>query len=199
MSVNFFDIKTNWSSLKCYLQDPKFIEAVNIYHWWASNPEIGIDKSFIETKRFDFYGVNDKDVKYVENELIQNYSTSNPYWFCQPCDCVELNSIVTFSLFKLAYPEKEWYVANINLNSEQESHMVITDKFIPDDTLLNYDSGNNPDNIVLYDLIYPLLPWYGKIFSDRSDLTTIRIRYVTKIEDFWKGMNYIGYFKTSNS
>lgn len=199
MSANFFDIKSNWNILEPHLQNPEFIEAVNLYHWWSFKPENGIVLPFIETDRFDDYGINTNDVIFVKEKLTENYSTSNPYWFCQPCDCVELNTIITYKLFKLAYPEKEWYFATINLNSEQQSHIVITDKRIPNNTVLKYDPylvSTTPDdnNIIFYDLIYPLMPWYGKIFSDRSDLTTINIPYSVPIADHWKGMNYISYF-----
>jgi len=198
MSANFFDIKSNWALLESNLQNPVFIEAINLYHWWSFKPETGIDVPLIETNRFDDYGINADDVAYVRAKLLENYSTSNPYWFCQPCDCVDLNGIVTYILLKMAYPGKEWFVSTIYLNSESQSHIVITDKNLQE-TILDYDPylvSTKPDdgNVIFYDLIYPLMPWYGKIFSDRSDLTTIRIQTSIPVADHWKGMNYVSYF-----
>jgi len=198
MSANFYDIKSNWNILEQHLQDPEFIKYANIYRWWSMKPEIGIDMPLIKIGMFDDYGVNEDDVIYVEDKLRENYSIANPYWFCQPCDCQELNSIVTYALFKLAYPEKEWYVATINLDSERVSHIVITDKYIDPNTTLDYDSylvsSVLNDDVIFYDLIYPLMPWYGMTHSDRSEVNTIYVHGTVKMEEHWKSMNYVSYF-----
>ena len=144
------------------------------------------------------YGINVDDIVYVECKLKENYSTLNPYWFSQPCDCVDLNTIVTYALFKLAYPEKEWYMVNISLNSERVQHTVITDKYIAHDTIMNYDSYLvSPvldDDVIFYDLIYPLMPWYSMTHSDRVKVNTIYVHSTMKIDEHWKGMNYVSYF-----
>lgn len=199
MKANFFDIKANWNLLESNFKNEEFIKAINMYHWWGFKEEIGTDLPLIETERFSRENYSEesyKDVIYVQNRLAENYHISNPYWFCYPGDCVELNSIIMYQLLKLTYPNKKWYVAEIHLNNEHNFHLVIIDKPINESIFVDFDiyAEESEDTIMIYDLIYFLMPWYGKTFETRESVNSIRIDQTIEGSDYWKSMNYISYF-----
>lgn len=203
--VNFYDLKSNWSQFEHLLKNEEFIRAVNIFHWWSSKDEIGIDLPMIDTDiriEDDMRGPleEDEDIKFVVEKLSQNYSPNNPYWFTYPGECVELNNIVTYTLLKLMFPEKKFYSTIIYLNGERDFHNVIASKKIDSQTDFQFDSSLVDENegLILYDLIYPLCFWFGKTFNTRDHVTFIRITPNYLTEEEWKEYNYTSYFEEHN-
>jgi hypothetical protein len=180
----------------------EFVQAVNIFHWWGSKPEIGIDQLLSYSDRRvedDFRGPyeDDEDIKYVHQKLKENFSPSNPYWLSYPGECVELNNIVTFTLLKLLFPEKEFFSTCINLNGENADHNVITSKKLNNGEKFKFDTSlvDEDEGLILYDLIYPFCFWYGKTFETRENVEFIISGDISRpLPEGWQESNYTAYY-----
>lgn len=198
--VNFYDFKSNWSQFEHLFHNEEFITAVNIFHWWAKKDQNGIDCPLIENDRRDeddMRGSGEDDIKFTVDKLAQKFSTSNPYWFTCPGECIELNNLVTYTLLKLMFPDKTFYSTIIYLNGEAEHHNVITCKEIKQnsDFVLDLSLVDDNEGLILYDLIYPLCFWFGKTFESRESVTFITIDPNYPTEEEWYECGYTSYFE----
>lgn len=201
-SADFF---SNWETLGHIFENPKFIWALNLRRWWSKNPEIGNNEPILYMDCHNNPNalniIQPDELKYITKKL-NKCNMYSPYWYCYPTDCVDLNSIVTGTLVSLTLnlPMKELYCISIIPNDTYDPHVVITpNKCLVGDVLHFPKFGSNithteKNNVILFDLIYPLSPFYGKSWADRNiNLITANVVRSSDLESYWADMGYIQY------
>lgn len=201
----FFDMKSDWKVFLSVLNNPLFIKAVNLYHLAQysinnnhdpdhnnSTTHIdtdGLSKPLIETSTNFLIPIDEdmiEDIHFINEQLQKDYSINNPYWFCFPGDCIQSNSILMTTLYRLCF-RKECYIVSYVTNNQLDSiyHVVVSNKPVDPGKKLKFN--DNSDNVIFYDLIYPLCSWYGKSFFNKSeDLKEVEILSCYSSEDYWK-------------
>jgi hypothetical protein len=204
MEGYFFDTLGEWPKLFSYCNHGKFIEALNIYHWWNFRSEIGNSRPLIQFKSFEDSSI---DESHVLDQLKLSFKPSTtPYWYCVPHDCVELNSIVMGTLVSL-YTQKEVFclcvtpigvhdihvvVCNKRLSSGDEIHLVRNEKGLV--TACHKDVVQD-SKIIIYDLIYPLTSFWGNSWINREKkLKKLTVLDSSTLKENWKDMNYVSYY-----
>lgn len=184
MDASFFDLTNNWNKIKINTQNPKFREALNIYHWWTGR----------EGK--DLLPLCKEALSPDQKFIVQQ--NKEPYIYCDPHECIDLNPIVMGTLLSIIkdIDFSKLYVLSILPNGNSwDHHIIITDTNVKEGTTLYLkDEGN----IILYDLIYPLMSWKGKSWNNRNeDLTILGVTSSITLKDYWIQMNYISYYSRS--
>jgi hypothetical protein len=190
--AKFVNLKDFWNEFIPFFENKEFIRAINLYHSWENKEEIGLSKPLIFTNRstsfVDEFSSQDS-INVIESLKIDS-SINNPAYLCVPGDCIELNNIVLGSLMRLLFKE-EIYSLVITLNDEDLfRHIVLSTKYI-EPGVIKYDEDSD---IVLYDLIYPLMKWSGSTFEKREKLKEIKIHDIRTLDKTWKDYNYISYY-----
>lgn len=198
MSVTFFDIKTNWNKFIPYLTSKFFIQHMKIYKYWHFNlhydgPLIDIDLAMLDTKIPDT-----EDVIFVKNKLNENPTITNPYYFCVPHDCIELNPLIMGALISLFYNINydNIYVITITPIDSYDRHIVISTQKLSIG-IMNIVKDNIENSIILYDLIYPLCEFFGNSWVDRSiKLEMVNIQSCSSLTSYIESMAYyFNYYK----
>lgn len=183
----FFDTLKNWDQFIPFLNTKETKDAIDMYFWWGSKKYVPT-KSFLSQRLwfFDGRGITD-EVKYILSKNPD--STDNPYWWCVPHDCVELNGILTAVIVKQLLKVGLDKIYNVTLKSDKWSpHVVISSEYV---NSTNVNSGAFK-NIVLYDLICPMLP----IFDEYKKLK-LECIHCQSVAQNWNEMGYIKYFETN--
>lgn len=217
MQCYFFNILEEWHKFMPYLYSNEFIESLNIYHWWNFQEENGNIEPLIRS--------NNKlsnDEKYIIDKL-KNCNNNDIYYYCVPHDCIELNNIVMGTLLSLYINKDKTKIYHLSIAPEDyiyDKHIVICNKYLSTGdkitlvhnndklSLISYDNVDN-SNIILFDLIYPLMPYFGKrssasptgIFdfgnswSDNTQkLENLIVLDCTTLQQQWDDMGYINYY-----
>lgn len=151
---------------------------------------------------------NDKDCLYVQEKL-KKCDKYDIYWYCAPADCSSLNVIVTSGLISL-YLNKgldELYILTISPSDDLNNiHFVICNKFInyrtllkistDEVTLVNKKDVDENNKIIFFDLIYPLMPYFGYSWSNNKKLEYIITGYCKTVYTYWKDRKYFDYKPT---
>ena len=195
MSLSFFDIKHNWDIFIPYLNHESFIRHLNQYKSWNFNKQYTGPLLYMNN-----YSFNNptEDVLYVSDKLDENLSINNPYYFCVPHECVDLNPLVTSSLISslLKVDLKELYVVNIQPINSYDIHVVISNQKLElREYSMSMELEKNifSEKILLFDLIYPLCNFVGKSWHDKDkDLDKILVTYCETVTD---NIDAMGYFR----
>lgn len=179
-TVKFFD---SWHRLEPYLDDPAVTRARRIFQWWRGRDE---DGPLIEN------GVSD-DEKWVVSKL-----ASGPpmYKLCVPHECVDLNPILLPPLLTVSkVDESQLYVVGIAPVGSVDGHVVLTNQHLESSAVLRLSIDESDDaDVIFYDLIYPLMPFFGKSWEDRSqDLADVKVNWCDKVEFNNESMGYTKY------
>lgn len=205
MEGYFFDILGEWAKFVPYLNAERFIESLNIYHWWNFRGKEGNTLPLIKTS---------DDMSEDESYVVDQLSSSNvesPYWYCVPHECVELNSLVMGTLASL-YTKREMnelYSLAINPENLCAYHVVISNKILSAGDMIHLARNKNNlitashedvvdnDKLILFDLIYPMMPFFGKSWVYRyKNLRNLTVLGCDTLEKNWDDMGYTGYYKS---
>lgn len=210
----FYDILGEWQDLVSYIDNPKFIEALNIHHWWNFKEETGNKYPMIMTSNIkDITDDNTPHDYILDSEYIKNKvkicDKYSPYWYCVPGDCVELNSIVMGTLISLYLnksKEELYYVSLYPPHSPIDYHIVIINKYVNIGDKILFDKDNmkvgkeslSSDKLIIYDFIYPLMTFFGKtwVSNERQNhLDLLEVSSCTTLEQNFISMNFNLYYK----
>lgn len=191
MEAYFLDILAEWPKLAPFLSHPKFIQALNIYHWWNSEPEIGNDQPLLKR-------LLSSDELYVAQKL-KECDQNSPYWYCVPHECVELNIIVMGTLISLYTRQELFYLRVDPLPCDPTNyHIIVCNKPLKSGDIIELGgmSTQQDDRLMLYDFIYPLMPFFGNSWANRNEkLEKLVVTNCTPLSQHWKEMNYVSYYQ----
>jgi hypothetical protein len=110
------------------------------------------------------------DVKFVQEQIDKDPTKTNPYYYCVPHDCVELNPLIMGTLVSLVHGldlDSICVLEIVPLDSF-DKHVVISCKQLePGDYSISHEMTEETD-ILLYDLIYPLMSFVGYAWDARE-------------------------------
>lgn len=188
MAVHFFDTLNKWHELVPFVQHTEFVRAVNQRRWWQIKEQVGTTTPLL-------YDILEKEVvsrdrQYVENKL-NSCTAQDPWWYCVPHDCVDLNPLVTGRLISLYLnkPLDQLYYISLLPNDAPswEYHVVITDTPLTEGKQYNVTPNSG---VALYDLIYPLLPYQGDSWHKQEPLVTATINHCLPLDELFRRMSY---------
>lgn len=202
MKGYFFDIRGEWENMIPLLNNHHFIKSLNIYNWWNfiiqnnnTSPLIRINKDDIS-----------EDELYVIGKLF-DADNQNPYWYCVPHECVNLNPLITGTLASL-YTQQPVFYLSLMPQGTHDVHVVVCNKQLSRGDIINltrkdgllinasHQDAINNDVLIIYDIIYPLMSFFGYSWFDRTmKLDTLVVCQCTTLEDEWKSMGYMSYKK----
>jgi hypothetical protein len=180
----FFDILEEWDKINHLILNESFIHHVNIYKWWNNNAEDGLDTIVCKNQH------NTEDEKYII-EKANEFGRDSPYWLCSPHQCVDINVLVMGSLASLILKSIDlniplyylkispFSIVDNNPHIQQlydyDYHVVVSNKYIEPNTVFDFkynhilamslkDVKENKE-IILFDIIYPLMSFFGNQWS----------------------------------
>jgi hypothetical protein len=179
----FFDILGEWDKLQPYVNDEKFKLKLKMYKWWnfkdvnSNQPLIDIFNG--KTTNPDMIN----DLTYIKDKIkVSTYR--DVWWYCSPGDCIESSALILSTLLSLAF-KQDFYIIHVGPNDNKwNSHQLLCNKKLDITTLRLIRDNNgklitrkhNNEDIILYDLIYPLVPFFGKSWDNREQqLDTLQI------------------------
>ncbi len=207
MDGYIFDILNEWPRFLPYLETSSFIEALNIHHWWNFKEQNGSILPLMQK-----HDNMSTDEIYVIDKL-KSLNSKSPYWYCCPHDCVELNPIIMGTLISLYTnkSKKELFYLSIvpNHTNSYDQHIVVCNKQLFRDDIIHLFRNKNTlstachndvminDKLILFDLIYPLMPFFGNSWEIRNEkLEILKVKYCDTLENYWKSMNYVSYYNS---
>jgi hypothetical protein len=206
----FFDVLNSWHQLLPYISHPETQRALEIYHWrrYQSNVDNSMALvSFVDDAR------TSPDVAYVKETIQQLIDDGidpklTPYWYCMPHECLDLNSLIMGTLASLSLGKEVYILVVVPfgvtvLEQRRSLHIVVSDrKCNRDDTIEIRSADTNADadanagtDIVIYDLIYPLMEFYPNSWDARDGPPLDKLRVVSCISMSGSNiqMGYINY------
>lgn len=122
----------------------------------------------------------------VERQQISNVTPNDVLWYVVPHQCASLNIIVMASLLKLASPDNKIYITRLRNGGPNEYHYVITSVQLESNTILDFEDDNNDNEIIiLYDLYYPVMSYFGFHYrDDTKSLTSQSVESSTSVADY---------------
>jgi hypothetical protein len=206
ISAIYYDTYTNWEKFSKYTSNPTFLECVDLWKKWGgtnNDKDVPLMQIFSEVlgyeygKPYKFTGQNMYELTGTELMEIDSiikcaltHGKDHPSWWCSFHDCVESSALLMAPLVAMAEnkPLESVYICNIHTG--QNSHQVVSNKFIEPGTELdfNFDSNTpNDDSIVIYDLIFPTV---AKICKDFNISKTAKVADCRNFYEDFVGMNY---------
>lgn len=184
-TAKFFD---DWARLESHLDNPMVLRAKRIFQWWRLCDG---DAPLIA------YGSSD-DEQWVLAKLA-TVERPSMYEICVPHECVDLNPIILPPLLQVSDVDNDkLFVVTITPIGSLDGHVVLANQYIEPGTMLKLlisieDTRSEPD-IVLYDLIYPLMPFYGRSWERREEsLLDVVVKWCESVEDNNSAMGYSKY------
>jgi hypothetical protein len=151
------------------------------------------DKPFLTIQQENFerdpYTLISEDWKFVKGKL-SSATPTDPYWYCVPRDCVELNGIIMAYIVSRLLKRPYTKIYNNVIAPTDKSwatHTVISNRYVEPGSVLSPAAGEA--DIVIFDLIHPMIPRMYELVK-KSKITIIGSDSVAMN---WNDMGYANY------
>lgn len=192
MNARFYDIVGKWKEIfSPLINHYAFLRALRVYRKWNfvddmdHNPLIFCNWN--KEHPFDHTYMS-KDELEILCRVNDGITPTDVWWYVAPHQCIELNGIVMATLCRLAFPDKQFYMTTVVTNNKSY-HVVITDKKLTSGDALHLNTGT--DEVILYDLYYPCMSYFGFCHNNRSEpLTDFTVLSSHEIAEAWGPTQY---------